>query len=81
MDGGWGELLAQCGPAKDLPVAGTMADVSGSPDLPLDLAAPAPPPVKHLMVNCFILLGVLTALTKQMLHSSRKISISRTGMA
>lgn len=61
---GQGELAAQCGLAEDLRVAGTMTGVSGSSDLLLHLAAPGPPPIKHLMVHHFILLGVLLSLNR-----------------
>lgn len=64
MPGGAGEQVAQRGPAEDLCVAGTTSGVSGSADLPLHIAAPAPPPVKHLMVHCVILLGVLPSLNR-----------------
>lgn len=60
------DLAVQGGPGKDLLCAGgTVAGVSRSSVLPLPLAAPAPPPMNHLMVHNFILLGALFSLNRR----------------
>lgn len=64
MPGGEGDLAAQVSPSEDLCVAGTMAGISGCSDLPLNLAAPIPPPIKHLMVRHFITLSAVLSLNR-----------------